>query len=211
MKELLEQAKVLQKMIEEKMEGCKEGQQCSCKNYRVQLSDLNPGEVFTTDIGNFIVLEQKDGETKVITEGVIKEEQKYGSSTDYKESNICNLCDTEILQQFEEQFGIDNLIEHDVVLTTVDMQKKFGSIKAKVRPITFDEARQYNDLLVNKELPDWYWTCTAWSTPERGWPYSVAVVSPDGFIRNFDYDFSNAVRPVCILKSNIFVSRKENK
>ena len=35
------------------------------------------------------------------------------------------------------------------------------------------------------------------------------VVSPSGFIRGLNYDYSYGVRPVCILKSNIFVSKAE--
>lgn len=80
-------------------------------------------------------------------------------------------------------------------------------VDAKVRPLTFDEARKYNDLLVNKDLPDWYWTCTAWSTEERGWGNSVAVVSPSGYVSLNRYYYGRGVRPFCILKSNIFVSK----
>ena len=104
--------------------------------------------------------------------------------------------------------GADNVVEHEVDLTSVDMQNEFGTCICKVRPITFDEARKYNDLLVNKDLPDWYWTCTPWSTNERGWHWSVAVVCPSGdFDCSNHYDFGRGVRPFCILKSNIFVSK----
>ena len=89
------------------------------------------------------------------------------------------------------------------------MQNKDEELHAKARPLTFEEARKYNELLVNKDLPDWYWTCTAWSTEERGWPYSVAVVSPGGDFNHYGYCISRGVRPFCILKSNIFVSKVE--
>ena len=92
-------------------------------------------------------------------------------------------------------------------IATVDMQRKDSVLHAKVRPLTFDEARKYNDLLVNKDLPDWYWTCTAWSTEERGWGNSVAVVSPSGFFYDCNCNDCIGVRPFCILKSNIFVSK----
>jgi hypothetical protein len=110
------------------------------------------------------------------------------------------------LPVFEKDFGKDNLVEHEVDLTSVDMQNEFGKCRCKVRPLTFDEARKYNDLLVKKDLKDWWWTCTPWSTKERGWTYSIAVVSPSGYIRNDCCNFNFGVRPVCILKSNIFVS-----
>ena len=44
-------------------------------------------------------------------------------------------------------------------------------------------------------------------TADRGLKYSIAVVSPSG---NFNFNFCGSdggVRPVCILKSNIFVSK----
>ena len=78
-----------------------------------------------------------------------------------------------------------------------------------IRPLTFDEVREYNDLLVNKELDDWWWTCTSWSTKERGWKYGIAVVSPSASIDRGYCDGDNGVRPFCILKSNIFVSKGE--
>ena len=120
---------------------------------------------------------------------------------------MSDLFEEEIFPEFKEEFGSDNLCSRQVSLATVDMQRKDSVLHAKVRPLTFDEARKYNDLLVKKDLPDWYWTCTAWSTEERGWGSSVAVVSPSGGISRCDYSFSNGVRPFCILKSNIFVSK----
>ena len=46
----------------------------------------------------------------------------------------------------ESEVGENNLVEHTVELTSVDMQHEFDDCKCKVRPITFDEARKYNNL-----------------------------------------------------------------
>lgn len=94
-------------------------------------------------------------------------------------------------------------------MTSVDMQEEFSRFKCKVRPITFDEARKYNDLLVNNELNDWWWTCTPWSTAERGWEYSIAVVASSGDFKFRNCNCNYGVRPFCILKYNIFVSKGE--
>jgi hypothetical protein len=91
------------------------------------------------------------------------------------------------------------------------MQKEFEDVSAKVRPITFDEARLYNDLLVNEDLYNWWWTLTPWSTAKRGYKYGIAVVCPSGRIGNYICDNDGGVRPFCILKSNIFVSKKGDK
>jgi hypothetical protein len=175
---------------------------------KVMLKDIPIGRKFATGIGRFIVLEQKEDSTVVITEGLYRENVKFDDDcTEYRKSLLRELCEGEILNVFSDEFGEENICANEAKLTTVDGQEVFGKLLTKVRPLTFDEAREYNDLLINKDLPDWYWTCTPWSTKERGWKRSVAVVSPSGDIRNYDHDFCNGVRPFCILKSNIFVSK----
>ena len=179
---------------------------------KVMLKDIPVGGKFDTGIGRFIVLEQKEDCTVVITENLYREDVKFDDDcTDYKKSSLRELCEGEILNEFVAEFGEDNICENEAGLVTVDGQEVFGKLLTKVRPVTFDEGRKYNELLVNKELPDWYWTCTSWSTKERGWEYSVAVVSPSGRINYRDCDGSCGVRPFCILKSNIFVSKVEEE
>lgn len=199
-KEILNKAKELVEMLleEEKKEP-------------VQLSEIPVGGKFNTGIGRFIVLEQREERTVVITEDLYRKEVKFDNDTcKYFESDLLNLFEEKIYPEFKEEFGAENMREAAVSLVTVDMQNKNEVLHARVRPLTFDEARKYNELLVNKDLDDWYWTCTAWSTEERDWKYSVAVVSPSGSISNYCCNGSCGVRPICILKSNIFVSCEED-
>lgn len=179
---------------------------------KVMLKDIPVGGKFDTGIGRFIVLEQKEDCTVVITEDLYREDVKFDDDcTDYRKSSLRELCEGEILNEFSDEFGGENICTNEAGLVTVDGQEVFGKLLTKVRPLTFDEAREYNDLLVNKDLPDWYWTCTSWSTKERGWEYSVAVVSPSGNFNCYDYLSCDGVRPFCILKSNIFVSKVEEE
>lgn len=179
---------------------------------KIQLSEIPEGGRFKTGIGNFIVLEQREDSTVVITEDLYKENVKFDDDcTEYRKSELRELCEGRIYKDFSREFGVDNILENAADLITVDGQEVFGKLLTKVRPLTFDEAREYNDLLVNKGLTDWYWTCTSWSTKERGWEYSVAVVSPSGDIFSNCCNISRGVRPVCILKSNIFVSKVEEE
>ena len=174
---------------------------------KVELSTLAPGDVFEIGKNDFIVLEQMDFGTKVIFKDFMAENIVYDeNSRDYNESNLKKVIEDEIQPIIESEIGENNLVEHTVELTSVDMQHEFDDCKCKVRPITFDEARKYNNLLPNKELDDFWWTCTPWSTKERGWSYSIAVVSSAGCIINDCCSCDDGVRPVCILKSNIFVS-----
>ena len=196
--EILKKAKELVELMEKQEKSC-----------RVRLSELNPGDIFqTTGKRKHKVLEQCGDTTKIISLDVVKENVKFGDNTDYNKSNVKKLCDTEILKDFEEEFGAESIEEHTVDIITVDGQK-IGVVKCKVRPLTFDEARKYTELTPNDELDDSYWTCSAWSTVERGWKYALAVVSPSGIIFSINYCGSCGVRPVCILKSNLFVSKVE--
>ena len=174
-----------------------------------RLGNLNPGEYFKIADWDFIALQHNERGTLVISKDLLAENERFGNTRNYKESNIKKVIEEKILPVVENAVGRDNIIVHSTKLTSVDMQNEFGEVQCRMRPISFDEARKYNNFLVNKELSNWYWTLTPWSTEERGWKYSLAVVSPSGLINNYYYDNSFGVRPVCILNSNIFVS-KEN-
>lgn len=197
-KEILQKAKELVEFLEKQE-----------KTGKVALSTLKRGDVFqTTGKRKYKVLEQYGDTVKIISLDLVKENVEFGDDTDYNKSNVKKLCDIEILKDFEEEFGAESIEEHTVDIITVDGQK-VGSVKCKIRPITFDEAREYTDITPNNDLNDWYWTLSPWSTEERGWSKSFTVVSPSGNICVIIYFNAYGVRPVCILKSNIFVSKVE--
>lgn len=199
MSKVLDAAKALVQMLEEKE-----------KQDKVLLSALQAGETFKIGEHNFIVLEQDGAQTKVISKRFMAENVVFDKYVrDYSDSSLKKLIERDIYPVIAEVVGEDNIIEHEVDLTSVDMQQEFEPVKCRVRPITFDEARKYNDLLVTPEIDGWWWTCTPWSTGERGCGYSLAVVSPSGYVRDNFCNRSRGVRPFCILKSNIFVSRGE--
>lgn len=182
------------------------------KKKTVRLSELKPGETFNISKYDFIVLYQNDSSqtTKVISKGSMTENVMFDRNIkDYNKSNIKKMIEADIQPIIEKAVGAENLIKHTVSLISVDMQHKYEDCVCKVRPITFDEAREFNDLLVNKSLNDWWWTCTPWSTRERGYDYSIAVVSSFGCVSYSICDYNYGVRPLCILNSNIFVSKGE--
>lgn len=179
------------------------------RNEKVRLSELNLGDVFKIGEHDFIVLKHDCDTTTVISKGFMAENIVFDEDTrDYNKSNLKKVIESEIQPIIESEVGSKNLVEHEVELTSVDMQHEFCNFSCKVRPITFDEAREYNNLISNKSLDDLWWSCTPWSTADRGAKYSMAVVSPSGFISIGHCCISSSgVRPVCILKSNIFVSK----
>ena len=208
MSKALEMAKELVRMLEEQ-ENSKDCESKNCAD-KVKLSTLNLGELFKIGEHDFIVLEQSEGQTSVISKGFVAEDIEFDNdSKDYNTSNLKKVIERDIQPIIEKYVGAENIVEREVDLTSVDMQTEFKPCKCKVRPITFDEARKYNNFLVNDDLDDWWWTCTPWSTEKRGYKYTVAVVSSSGVIGNRSYYGSSGVRPFCILKSNIFVSKGE--
>lgn len=195
----LEAARALVKMLEEREQSNK-----------VKLESLKAGETFYIGENGYIVLKHHEGKTKVISRNFIAEDRKFADDTaDYKTSGLRKYIEAEIQPTIENEVGAENLVEHRVSLETVDGQDNYGELTCKVRPITFDEARQYNNLIVNNDLDDWWWTCTAWTSPNREYNRSIAVVLPSGRVGNDGCRGSDGVRPVCILKSNIFVSKGE--
>ena len=197
-KEILQKAKELVELLEQQEEAGK-----------VELSMLKRGDVFqTTGKRKYKVLEQYGDTTKIISLDLVKKNVEFGDTSDYKTSKVKKLCDIEILKDFEEEFDAENIETHTADIITADGQK-LGTVDCKIRPITFDEAREYTDITPNNDLNDWYWTLSPWSTEERGWSRSLSVVSPSGVINFNDCFNDGGVRPVCILKSNIFVSKVE--
>lgn len=198
----------MSKALEVARELVRQLEEAERKN-KVELSTLAPGDVFEIGKNDFIVLEQIGAEVKIISKNFMAKNVVYDeTSRDYNKSNLKEMIEDKIQPIIESEVGENNLVEHTVELTSVDMQHEFDDCKCKVRPITFDEARKYNNLLPNKDLDDWWWTCTPWSTEERGCSYSIAVVSSAGNVYDNICRNNGGVRPVCILKSNIFVSKK---
>ena len=197
-KEILQKAKELVELLEKQE-----------RTGNVELSTLKRGEVFqTTGKRKYKVLERYGDTTKIISLDLVKENVEFGDTSDYKKSNVKKLCDTEILKDFEKEFGAGNIETHTADIITADGQR-LGTVDCKIRPITFDEARRYTDITPNNDLNDWYWTLSPWSTEERGWKKSITIVSPSGYFNCGNFSFVLGVRPVCILKSNIFVSKVE--
>lgn len=195
----LEAARALVKMLEEREQSNK-----------VKLESLKAGETFYIGENDYIILKQYEGKTKVISKNFMAEDREFADDTvDYKISGLRKCIEAEIQPTIENEVGAENLVEHRVSLETVDGQDNYGELTCKVRLLTFDEVRKYNNLIVNNDLDDWWWTCTAWTSPNREYNRSMAVVLPSGYFNNCVCNCCLGVRPVFILKSSIFVSKGE--
>lgn len=194
MNKILEKAKELVAMLEEK----------EIKD-KVELSTVAPGGVIDLGEDKFVVLDHYECGTLVISKDFMEEDVKFGDNTDFNGSNVQRVLYEDILPKIEEVVGKDSILPQTVKLTTVDNQDIYKDVSGRIRLLTFDEARKYNQLIVNEELDDYWWLMTPWTSNDR-LDYPVTVVPPSGLINYRIYDVQGGARPVLYLKSNIFVS-----
>ena len=174
---------------------------------KVELSTIPVGEPFSIGDVEFVVLEQSGDTTAVITRELIKDSVKFSDdSNNYKDSIVADECDA-FGEHIANLIGEDNLIEHTVDLTSDDGLKDYGTVKKKMSLLTCELYRRYVEILDKHSVEKWWWLATAYSTPKHDADNWVKCVSPSGIIDYGSYDGGYGVRPFCILKSNIFVSK----
>lgn len=176
------------------------------KEEKVAISTLEPGDTFKIGNVEFLVLEQEGETTAAIKKNLLVADMEFGENNNYAESQIRETCE-KFAVGIAGEIGAENLLEHSVDLTSNDGLKEYGEVKARASLMTADRYRKYVQILDTTKMDDWWWLATPWSTPAHGINYAVLCVSPSGFIRNCDFDFSYGVRPFCIFKSTILVSR----
>ena len=170
-----------------------------------KLADLAVKSTCKIGRHEMIVLEQADGETLLLRKESLGN-FRFGDNNNYNGSAADKVC-----QEFAEEIagivGEENMVEFTVDLTADDGLKDYGEIRRKAALLTANQCRKYVDILDEHKLDEWWWTATAYSAPKHGDKVWVKCVSPDGCIASDDHFVVSGVRPFCILKSHIFVSR----
>jgi hypothetical protein len=172
----------------------------------VKLADVPVGETFEIGDHEFIVLEHSGDTTAVILKNLLPD-QAFGESNNYNGSDVDATCN-KFADELERAIGKDNLCLHTVDLTSDDGLKDYGSVERKASLLTCETYRRFVSILDKHKVDAWWWLATAYSTPAHGFARAVKSVAPSGYIY---YDYFNfgivGVRPFCILKSHIFVSK----
>lgn len=173
----------------------------------IKLADIAVGETFKIGEQEFIVLEQT-GDTTAIIRKKLLPDQRFGDSNNFDGSDVGRTC-YEFAAEIAAIIGEENIVEHTVDLTSDDGLKDYGTIKSRCSLLTTDLYRRYVEILDNFNPNDWWWLATAHSTKRHNNDSWVKCVSPSGGVNSYFYcsDFVFGVRPFCILKSNIFVSK----
>ena len=125
----------------------------------------------------------------------------------WETSKLRSYLNKEFLEKLEKEIGEGNVLGFERNLLSLDGQTEYGSCTDKVSLLTVDEYRKYRKYIPNANK--WWWLISPWSTPCNDYSSTVAVVSPSGYISRSRCGSGNGVRPFCILKSHIFVSKGE--
>lgn len=172
-----------------------------------KLADIPVGETFKLGTREMIVLEHACGATVAICKDLLRESHRFGDTNDFVKSDVYGLC-AAFVEEVSGIVGPENLEEFEVDLTSDDGLNDYGVVRCKAAPLTADQYRRYVYVLDKHRLDAWWWLATPWSTPTHDDSTFVRCVSPVGNVNNYYFcDNGNGVRPFCILKSDIFVSR----
>ena len=174
-----------------------------------QLSEIPVGETVKIGGHEMIVLEQKGDTTALIRKDVLPEKMAFGSTNNYIGSNAQKACEA-FADELAAAIGEENIVPHDVDLTADDGLDDFGTATGcRASLITTNMYRRFVRLLDKFKPKEWWWTATPFSIPPHDDDNWVKCVSPSGYFGSGNYfrDRGRGVRPFCILKSNIFVSK----
>ena len=173
----------------------------------MKLAKYTPGDVVKVGGREFIVLEHREEGTALILKELLCEDEAFSDSdNNYAGSKVENICN-EFADELVGIVGAENVLLHDLDLTSDDGLKDYGVIKRRASLLTADMYRKFVEILDEHKLDAWWWLATPHSTAKHENANWVKCVSPAGRINRGNYDFSNGVRPFCILNSNIFVSK----
>ncbi len=175
---------------------------------QVRLSEVAEGDPFKIGEHEFVVLEHCAELTRIILKGLLPEKSTFGKNNNFADDE-CVV--REKLEAFADEIGAiaggDNLVEHCVDLTSDDGLDDYGDVEAKMSLLTCNLYRKYVRILDKHKVDAWWWLITPYSTPTHDDANWIKCVSPSGSIFDFSYDNYFGVRPFCILKSKIFVSK----
>ncbi len=172
----------------------------------VLLADIPVGEPFKIGKHEFFVLEHRNGTTAIMLKSLLRESEKFGDNNNYDGSNVDKICN-DFAKEIANIVGEENIVEHTVDLTSDDGLDDYGKIKRKMSLLTCELYRKYVRILDKFKLDKWWWLATPFSTPTHDDADWIKCVSPRGSVNGYYHDSNGGVRPFCILKSNIFVSK----
>lgn len=173
---------------------------------KVQLSTLKPGSEFKIGDEMFIVLEQTENGTRVISKEFAYTDMKFGDSSDWKVSPVRVLLNSEYYNKISKLIGANNIIAMERDLTSLDGLDDYGTCSDKITLLTASEYAKYHKILgLKSKYSDWWWLITPVSTPSNDYARNVCCVRSNGILNWDGCGYCHGVRPFLNLESSIFV------
>ena len=173
------------------------------------LANIKDGELFSIARVEFIKFFDKDGITTAVAKDSLGD-YDFGKNNNFAESTIKQMLEKDFLPKIENEIGVENIVEHEVDLLSLDGLNKWGKVNCRVSLPTFDFYRTNVKVFDKHKLNDWWWTCTPDSTSEHYNDNWLVCVSPYGGVGSGDYyNVNYGVRPFLTFVSSISVSCEE--
>ena len=172
----------------------------------MKLSEVKIGKTFNVAGIEFIKFSGDDEKTIAVAKDCMFDSD-FGKNNNFAQSCILKRLNYEILPKLEAAVGEENILEHEVDLTSLDGLKTYGRITSKISIPTIDFYRKNVSIFDKYKLEDWWWLATPDTTPEHYNDRWCRCVWPYGFIYHNRYLDRNGVRPFCIFASSISVSK----
>lgn len=171
---------------------------------KTRLSDLHPGNIFKGKNGNeYIVCEQLLFGTAVVRKDILDKKMDFGEDNNWANSGWRKYLNSEYLQEIGNEFGEENIVEHEVNLLSMDGYDDYGVVRDKVSAMTFDRYRKYHKYIGN--VPEWNLLSTPNSTPSGVGASYVRCIYVGGSVGYTDCGGYGALRPFFVLNSYIDV------
>ena len=174
-----------------------------CGVSKIKLTDIAEGECFRIGDIELIRFPEVNGRVPVVAKELLTT-MKFGESNNLNESSELKARLNEFIEKIIVAVGAENVLDFETDLLALDGTDSYGSMGSKVSLPTLDFYRANKKLFDMHKLDKWWWL----ATPDSTMSDYVLCVAPSGRI---DYlgccNLSRGVRPFCILKSDIFVSK----
>lgn len=128
----------------------------------IVLKKLDPGDIFTFAGEHFVVLEQLEGETFVLTKDLIGylpfQEKDTDTGNDYSKSTVKELIDKWVTELPRNRLEAAAIFPFELDLRPVDQSNGYGTIEVRAAPLTLWQYGKYKEII--PPLEDWWWLAT---------------------------------------------------
>lgn len=170
---------------------------------KIRLSETKPGDTVIIAGREYNVLDTdfQGGVFCLAKEIAFKAAFDKNGCNNWATSSLRKFLNEEFRKEIEDEIGAEALIEIERDLTSDDGLKDYGTCRDKITLITCDEYRKYRYQIPNKN--DWWWTATAYSTPNFSNSCLARIVHTNGTLNHYVayYGHNDVVPGLCILSS----------